>query len=97
MNIHLIKVSEEKNRKKWREAVFQEIAAGNFPGQIEDVRPQIQETQVIRRINKKEIYIQTHHMKLQNIQDKEVIFKSSQRKESDYLQRNNKLDFSEKQ
>lgn len=81
MNIHLIKVSEEKNRKKWREAIFQETEAENFPEQIEDVRPQIQETQVIRRINKKEIYIQTHHMKLQNTKDKEVMFKTSQRKE----------------
>lgn len=73
------------------------MVAEKFPEWMEDRRPQIWETKVTRRINKKEIHIRIHHMKLQNTKDKEVLFKTNGEEGSNYPQKNNTSDFSEKQ
>lgn len=77
INIHLTTISEVNRKKMEKQQYFK----GHWKSSRMNRRPRIQETlKVPRRINKKEIHIQTHHMKLQNAKGKEGIFKTRQRR-----------------
>ena len=82
VNIWIIGVPEEEDKKKGHEKIFQEIIVENFPKMGKEIVTQVQETQrVPNRINPRQNIPRHILIKLMKIKHKEQILKAAREKQ----------------
>ena len=81
-NIQIIRVPEEKDKKKGHEKILEEIIAENFPKMGKEIVTQVQETQrVPNRINPRQNTPRHILVKLTKVKHKEQILKAAREKQ----------------
>ena len=81
-NICIIGVSEEEEREKWSEKIFEEIIAENFPNMGKETLTQVEEAQRIpNRTNPKRNKMRHILIKLTKNKYKENIYKATREKQ----------------
>ena len=81
-NIRIIGVSEEEEKKKWYEKIFEEIIVENFPNVEKEIVNQVQHAQAVpHTINPRRNTPSHILIKLTKTKHKERIFKASREKQ----------------
>ena len=89
MNIRIIGVREEEEKKKGTEKIFEEIIVENFPNMGKEIVNQVQEAQrVPYRINPRRNVPRHILIKLSKIKYKEKILKAAREKSTNNIQGN---------
>ena len=93
LNIRIIGVPEEEDKKKDREKILEEIIVENFPKMGKEIITQVQETQrVPNRINPRRNTPRHILIKLTKIKHKEQILKAAREKKTNNTQGNSHKD-----
>ena len=88
-NIWIVRVSEEEEKKKGSEKIFEEIIVENFPNMGKEIVTKVQEAQrVPYRINPRWNTPRHILIKLSKIKFKEKILKAAREKQKNNIQRN---------